>query len=77
MMMREGEKMSFEEYEAAVEYAHGQHPEWRRGQTAFNVLMVNRPDLSETVRATSLDPFHDDGKIEAFFGWAKGNWGVE
>lgn len=31
---------------------------WRFGQAAFNVLAKYRPDLSERVRGTTLDPFY-------------------
>ena len=66
--------MKFEEYKAAVDFAQDRHPEWRKGQTAFNVLMLNRPDLSEQIRATELDPYHDNTKLGRFYQWAKENW---
>lgn len=53
------------------------HDTWRHGQTAFNVLYRLRPDLSEQVRATPLDPFHcldDDPRIDRFYEWVATNW---
>ena len=44
------------------------HPEWRRGQAAFNCLASNFPELAEKVSGSlTVDPFHDDSKLDAFF----------
>lgn len=68
------ELKTFEDYKAAVEYAHDQNPEWRRGQSAFNVLMLNRPDLSEQIRGTSIDPFGRDSLLTEFYRWVEDHW---
>lgn len=47
---------------------------WRMGQTAFNVLVNVRPDLSEQVRGTDLDPFYKDDRLLAFYQWVEENW---
>ena len=73
-MSGEEPQLTFEEYKTAVEYAHDNNPEWRLGQAAFNVLMCNRPDLSEQIRATGLDPFHDSALLEDFYPWVKDHW---
>jgi hypothetical protein len=50
------------------------HPTERRGQAYFNTLHEMRPDLSEQVRATHLDPFYQDEAIEVFLGFVGANW---
>lgn len=35
-------------------------PTWRAGQVLFNVLWDLRPDLSEQIRGTELDPFFSE-----------------
>lgn len=58
----------------AVEEARKQYPRWRSGQTYFNVLADVRPDLSEELRASALDPFHGDDRIPMFLNWLRRNW---
>jgi hypothetical protein len=44
------------------------HPEWRMGQTMFNVAW-QEPELRErtdALRGGSVDPFHDDNRCDAF-----------
>jgi hypothetical protein len=36
--------------------------DWRYGQLLFNILCTYRPDISEKLRATPLDPFFRDAK---------------
>lgn len=66
--------MTFQEYKDAVEYAREHNPNWRIGQSAFNVLMINRPDLSEQVRGRTIDPFHDGAVLPEFYDWVERNW---
>lgn len=56
---------SFAEYHEAI---------WRKGQFAFNKLAQLRPDLSEQIRGSKLDPFYDDDVLPAFFEWVEANW---
>lgn len=52
----------------------------RLGQYAFNLLVDERPDLSEQVRATPLDPFfvdsldERDGVLRKFLAFVGENW---
>jgi hypothetical protein len=62
---------AFADYEAAVARARKRHPEWRPGQTAFNVLLRLHPDLSKAVMETPLDPFYQDERLPAFLGWVE------
>lgn len=66
--------MTFEDYRANVETACQLNPRWRLGQVAFNVLWEVRPDLSEQVRATPLDPFHNRATLQEFYEWVKRHW---
>ncbi len=50
--------MDIEDFFAEVRKAQIMHPEWRAGQTLFNVLYEHRPDLAEQIRGTQFDPFH-------------------
>lgn len=50
------------------------HPEWRWGQTLFNVLRDVRPELAEHVRGTELDPFYRDSVAPKFLVEVEVNW---
>lgn len=50
------------------------HPSERAGQAAFNALHVMRPDLSERVRSTDLDPFYSGDRLADFFGFVEREW---
>ena len=67
---------TFADYKIAIRQAQQEHPQWRLGQAAFNVLYEMRPDLSEHVRATTLDPFHRRTNEECaeFFNWVEMIW---
>ncbi len=43
--------------------------DWRKGQIAYNVLAVARPDLTNEINNTDLDPFYDDNKLDDFWKW--------
>lgn len=60
--------ISLSEYDKAVQAARAEHPEWRNGQTLFNVLYDLEPDLANEVRATELDPFYNDN-VKPFVEW--------
>ena len=66
--------MTFEQYVSASESCWRSNHKWRRGQAFFNVLSVDRPDLAERIRATSLDPFYDDNGIAAFLEVVRTMW---
>jgi hypothetical protein len=73
--------MTFDEwlFQAVSAYAesppngYGHHRQ-RFGQFLFNKLYEDRPDLSESVRASPLDPFNHDDRIPSFLYFAKDNW---
>lgn len=53
----------------------------RYGQAMFNHLCDVRPDLSEQVRATDMDPFHverlNDPRWDRFVTFLEANWNKE
>lgn len=65
-----------------VGYIQAQHPEWRRGQTEFNVLETVRPELANLIRATGIDPFYiahldrpdSEQKMQEFCDFVEKNW---
>jgi hypothetical protein len=61
-------------FDRAVEATHLEKPEWRLGQTMFNVLFEMRRDLAHLVIGTEMDPFHRDERVEAFRRWLAENW---
>ena len=64
----------FDEFLAEVKNVKSRHHHWRLGQAAFNTLYWMRPDLSERIRGTVLDPFYDDSLPASFCDWLKENW---
>lgn len=41
------------------------HKTWRAGQALFNALELVVPEFANEIRATPLDPFYDNKKIQA------------
>jgi hypothetical protein len=52
--------VTFQQYLTEVSVMLARHPEYRYGQACFNTLHNVRPDISERLRSTSVDPFYDD-----------------
>lgn len=46
----------------------------RRGQFAFNLLNLVRPDLADQIRGTGNDPFYDNNVIPRMLAWVATNW---
>jgi hypothetical protein len=72
--------MTKDQYWQCVKQAICDHPEWRTGQAAFNVLWEHRRDLSEQIRGTDLDPFYVRDRNSAgifpaeFREWVEAHW---
>jgi hypothetical protein len=45
------------------------NPEWRWGQTLFNVTDDLYPDLANKVAGTMYDPFNQDLRADGFLDW--------
>jgi hypothetical protein len=69
--------MTLYEFCEAVARRGYTHPEERIGQASFNVLVESRPDLSELIRTTDLDPFYNDDVLPEFYDWLFVNWDKE
>lgn len=65
---------TYSEYVAEVRNTLDQHPYWRQGQAAFNVLWNIRQDLANQVHTSKLDPFHRDDRLPEFYEWVEENW---
>ncbi len=66
--------MSYGKYLSECGRIYKQQSSWRKGQTYFNVLVQVRPDLSERIRTSHLDPFYLDERIPEFLEWICTNW---
>jgi len=66
--------VTFLKYLEEVAQVRAAFPHWREGQTYFNVLCERRPDISEHVRSTQLDPFHRDAIVPAFLQFVESAW---
>ena len=47
---------------------------WRFGQVLFNELLSTRPDIAEKIRATEMDPFYNNGKMDMFLNFVADRW---
>lgn len=70
---------SYEEYfQKAIKVYGEKSPEWRWGQTLFNVLWTIRPDLCDRVHMAntdgSKDPFYDNTKAAGFLEFIEQHW---
>lgn len=63
-------------FEAFKEFVDGHPPvrNWRRGQTAFNLLYQERPGIADAVRGGPLDPFHVDDRMDDFWTFVAEHW---
>jgi hypothetical protein len=66
----------WDRFHTLVEDARLSYPEWREGQTLFNVACdLDRLTLDQ-VRGTDLDPFYRDERIPAFTAYLRRQWHV-
>lgn len=67
--------LTFEDYlHAAVTTTLREHPEYRYGQALFNTLHVLRPDISERLRGSAVDPFYNSDLAGEFLLAVAGMW---
>lgn len=59
---------------AADEYSQSRLPDWRIGQSAFNLLYRVRPDLAEMLRGSDFDPFYKNENLAAFYSFVMRQW---
>ena len=66
---------SFDRFLADVSEAHrAAAPGLRYGQTFFNLLYAERPDLANELRGSPMDPFYFDGTRPGLLDWVERNW---
>jgi hypothetical protein len=69
------DKENYEQFAGRVTLSFITRPgSWRKGQFLFNELCSVRPDLAERIRASDLDPFFQDWRIEACMEFLRENW---
>lgn len=68
------DQRTFDEFNDYVTRRLKEQPDWRYGQTLFNCLADWRPDLSEQIRTTELDPFHRDEISGDCWQWIRDSW---
>lgn len=72
--------MSYERYLEECFKVQAKWRSWRPGQTLFNVLSEQRPDLARRVNGTEFDPFyaethtHAHVKISKFLAFVREHW---
>ena len=59
------------QYLKKVEEVRKLNPNWRNGQTHFNVLCDMYPELAEKVRCSNIDPFHNDNILPNFLSFVE------
>ena len=68
--------LDLDRYYTLVRKNRVKYPEWRYGQNLFNSLFELDPDLANSIRGTSLDPFYiddsKDKKVDEFLNWLIG-----
>jgi hypothetical protein len=66
---------SFDRFLADVSEVHrAAAPNLRYGQTFFNLLHAERPDLADELRGSEIDPFHFDRTTPGLLDWVERNW---
>jgi hypothetical protein len=66
--------MNFGQYVSKVAATMHEQPNWRQGQTAFNVLCEVKPNLAELIRSSDKDPFYRDDKLDEFYQYVAERW---
>jgi hypothetical protein len=56
----------FSELQGIVKEVNAENPEWRLGQTFFNVLCDLYPEISEEIRGSKVDPFYYDNEKDLY-----------
>jgi hypothetical protein len=59
--------MDLKELKDLAKTAQAEHPHWRPGQAAFNVVYRYEPAIADQIRTTTADPFHVTTRLPAFW----------
>lgn len=63
--------LEFAAFMTAVRVTEHFQPEWRYGQTVYNVLRYLRPDLEQEIAQTELDCFQIDERAPRLLNWLR------
>lgn len=66
--------MTFSQFIRYVPRMERVHPEWRKGQAAFNTLWDWRRDLAVVLVDSTVDPYHHDSRLPEFYAWVGEHW---
>ena len=61
--------MTYEKFNREFLQWKASNPDWRAGQTMFNVLAYLDEHAAESIRGTNADPYYNDALIPSFFAW--------
>jgi hypothetical protein len=70
----EPNKPRFQTFISCVAATQHANPDWRRGQTVFNVLCEEDPEYAEEIRGTKKDCFYFDDRIPMVFEALQQRW---
>jgi hypothetical protein len=59
--------MDLKELKDLAKTAQAEHPHWRPGQAAFNVVYRYEPAIADQIRTTTADPFHATSRLPLFW----------
>jgi hypothetical protein len=62
----ENSEKTWEKIEDEAKRIQEKFPEWRWGQTIFNVVFMHYPEVANKIRATKYDCFHVDERVPEF-----------
>jgi hypothetical protein len=50
------------------------YPDWRKGQTLFNMLFFHNPGLANQIRGSKMDPFYLNDEPNVCLAFLAYNW---
>jgi hypothetical protein len=50
------------------------YPDWRKGQTLYNLLSFNHPVLAKQILGSELDPYYTDENLKVCLAFLAYNW---
>ncbi len=70
--------LSFNDFlaDVSIKYEHQKDTpgHWRYGQMYFNLLSDARPDISDRIKGSSLDPYYKDVVAGVTHAFVESNW---
>lgn len=66
--------MTFHEFVEAVFKTMDLNPEWRQGQTLYNVFSESFPAQADALRESDANPYYDEEKVADAWDWIGQHW---